>query len=144
MPVKDVRVDLPDLLGRIVRRCLEKDPDRRYQSALDVRNELEDLKKELESAQSLKTSPAPAPSVAVRPRRWWIAAAALLGAALVMLLAIVIFSPLRERFTATPVRQIRSLAVLPFRNMMGDEAQEYFVEGIHDALITESPRPASR
>ncbi|MGA2260252.1 MAG: protein kinase [Acidobacteriota bacterium] len=136
-PVKDVRLDLPDLLGRIVRRCLEKDPGRRYQSALDVRNELEDLKKELESTQPLKASPAPAPFVTGRARRWLIAAAALLGAALVTLLAILAFNQLRERFTATPVRQIRSLAVLPLRNMMGDEAQEYFVEGIHDALITE-------
>jgi TolB-like protein len=33
--------------------------------------------------------------------------------------------------------QIRSLAVLPLQNLMGDESQDYFVEGIHDASITE-------
>ncbi|HYV86107.1 MAG TPA: protein kinase [Patescibacteria group bacterium] len=44
------RADLPPLLGRVIRRCLEKDPGRRYQTALDVRNELEDLKAETAAA----------------------------------------------------------------------------------------------
>jgi TolB-like protein/tetratricopeptide (TPR) repeat protein len=35
---------------------------------------------------------------------------------------------------------IRSLAVLPFKNLMNDDSQEYFVEGMHDALITELSR----
>jgi TolB-like protein/Tfp pilus assembly protein PilF len=35
---------------------------------------------------------------------------------------------------------IGSLAVLPFRNLMNDTSQEYFVEGMHDALITELSR----
>src|SRR5262249_22012752 len=43
VPVVEKRRDLPGPLGRIVRRCLEKDPRRRYQSALDVRNDLEEL-----------------------------------------------------------------------------------------------------
>ena len=39
-----VRPDLPCDLGRIVRRCLEKDPERRFQTAKDLRNELEDIR----------------------------------------------------------------------------------------------------
>ena len=35
---------------------------------------------------------------------------------------------------------IRSLVVLPFKNLMNDDSQEYFVEGMHDALITELSR----
>jgi serine/threonine protein kinase/tetratricopeptide (TPR) repeat protein len=44
--LSDVRVDVPDHLGRIVRRCLDKDPDRRYQTARDLTIELEELGKE--------------------------------------------------------------------------------------------------
>src|SRR5262245_19992407 len=33
--------------------------------------------------------------------------------------------------------QTRSVAVLPLENLSGDADQEYFVEGMHDALITE-------
>jgi len=41
--IADVRADLPADLTRVVRRCLEKDPDRRVQTARDVHNELQDL-----------------------------------------------------------------------------------------------------
>ena len=47
--VTEVRTDLPRHLGRIVQHCLEKDPRRRFQSALDVRNELDSLKDETKS-----------------------------------------------------------------------------------------------
>jgi serine/threonine protein kinase/tetratricopeptide (TPR) repeat protein len=40
-PVRAARSDLPPDLERIVGRCLEKDPERRFQTAKDVRNELE-------------------------------------------------------------------------------------------------------
>jgi eukaryotic-like serine/threonine-protein kinase len=47
--VTDLNPALPRELGRIVRRCLVKDPARRYQTAADLRNELEELKHDLDS-----------------------------------------------------------------------------------------------
>ncbi len=44
VPVANLRPDLPAGLNRIVSRCLAKDPGRRYQSVLDLRNDLEELK----------------------------------------------------------------------------------------------------
>jgi non-specific serine/threonine protein kinase len=41
-PVTDVRADLPPDLARVIRRCLEKDPRQRIQTARDVGNELRD------------------------------------------------------------------------------------------------------
>jgi TolB-like protein/Tfp pilus assembly protein PilF len=41
-PVTDVRADLPAELSRVIRRCLEKDPRHRIQTARDVGNELRD------------------------------------------------------------------------------------------------------
>jgi serine/threonine protein kinase len=49
MALEELKPGLPEHLGRIVRRCLQKDPDERYQSALDVRNELKGLKEETSS-----------------------------------------------------------------------------------------------
>lgn len=40
----------------------------------------------------------------------------------------------------TETGEIRSLVVLPLDNLMNDESQAYFVEGMHDALITELSR----
>src|SRR6185295_17566841 len=42
------RADLPAEFGQIVRRCLAKEPERRYQTARDVKNDLEDMQRELE------------------------------------------------------------------------------------------------
>ena len=42
-----LNVYLPRHLGRIIRHCLEKEPKRRFQTALDLRNELEELRREM-------------------------------------------------------------------------------------------------
>ena len=42
-PVTDARPDLPSDLARVIRRCLEKDPRHRVQTARDVSNEFRDL-----------------------------------------------------------------------------------------------------
>jgi Tol biopolymer transport system component len=47
--VTEINPALPRHAGRILRRCLAKSPDRRYQTALDLRNELEELKTEIDS-----------------------------------------------------------------------------------------------
>jgi len=49
----ELNTALPRHLGRIVNRCLTKDPNRRYQTAVDLRNDLEGLKEEVESGELL-------------------------------------------------------------------------------------------
>ena len=58
LAVSDLRPELPTEVGRIIRRCLEKDPARRMQTALDLRNELEDLKSDSISTPALRSRPA--------------------------------------------------------------------------------------
>ncbi len=50
-PLSDLNAALPRDLGRIVRRALAKDPERRYQTAKDLRNDLEELKASLDSGE---------------------------------------------------------------------------------------------
>jgi len=49
-PVSEVRSRTPPHLARLIDRCLEKKVDRRYQSAKDVRNELESLRREVDAS----------------------------------------------------------------------------------------------
>lgn len=49
--VMELNPALPRHIGRIIRRCLAKDPDRRYQTAVDLRNDLEGFKEEIESGE---------------------------------------------------------------------------------------------
>ena len=55
--VSDIRADLPSDLARIIRRCLEKDPRHRLQTARDVSNEFRDLARQSSSRPSLAASP---------------------------------------------------------------------------------------
>jgi Tol biopolymer transport system component len=52
--VTDLRPDLPRDFVRIVKRALNKDPEHRYQSAKDLRNDLETLKEDLDSGEIAK------------------------------------------------------------------------------------------
>ena len=60
--IKEINPVAPDELQRIVRRCLAKEPDKRYQSIKEVAIELEELQLELKSASELKYSAQPASS----------------------------------------------------------------------------------
>src|SRR5262245_47953992 len=63
------------------------------------------------------------------------------GIAAMVALVILVGLNLRGRWEKSPrivaSAQIRSIAVLPLENLTGEADQEYFVEGMHDALITE-------
>src|SRR4029077_9700255 len=48
-PPTRVVASVPRELERLILRCLKKEPDRRYQSMLDVRNELQEIKEESDS-----------------------------------------------------------------------------------------------
>jgi len=50
-PLSTVRADLPGDLDRIVNRCLQKNPRERFQTALDVLNELRGVKQDLENGE---------------------------------------------------------------------------------------------
>ena len=50
-PVHEVNPDLPREFGRVVRRCMEKDPNRRFQGADDLRLELEEIRREFASGE---------------------------------------------------------------------------------------------
>ena len=82
-------------------------------------------------------SPSPsleAPVAPVRSRsRTVVITALLMTAALAAIL--VLIPALSHRAAATPL--VRSIAVLPLANFSGDPAQEYFVDGMTDELITD-------
>jgi serine/threonine protein kinase/Tol biopolymer transport system component len=97
-PITDANPGLPADLARIVRRCLAKDPDRRYQTAADVRNELEELKHDTESGISGVVS---RPSSRSR-RAWSWAAVAAVG---LLLVAASLFVVTRGRRGDTSVQE---------------------------------------
>ena len=68
-PVDQLRPELPRHLGRIIRRCLHKDPERRYETARGLGNALADLRTEQSSAQPEIRTIAVLPFVDMSPER---------------------------------------------------------------------------
>jgi Tol biopolymer transport system component len=89
---------LPREAERLVLRCLRKDPDRRFQTASDLRLALEDLK---EDSFTGRLGPIPTAAVPARSRWPWAAAAA----AIVAIVAGASYWFLRQRAPAPRVLQ---------------------------------------
>ena len=78
-PVGEMRHTFPRHAGRIIRRCLQKEVARRYQSAMDLKNDLLDLRDELDSGEYATPPP---PVMPGRSRWTWVAMLALAGLAI--------------------------------------------------------------
>ena len=124
-PIEQFNPGFPSELSKIVNKAMQKVRGLRYQRAADMQGDLQSLTDRLES----------------KSKRWKL----LLAPAIVLtLLAIGAFITARiprvrelvlGRSADLP-RQIKSIAVLPLENLTGDPGQEYFVDGMTDALIT--------
>ncbi len=118
LPATSLNPRVSPALEGIISKCLDKEPERRYQTARELRVDLERL-----SAPSPLTAPVPRP----RPRRWLLPA----GAAALAALALLAWWALPR----AGQQRIESLAVLPFVNVGTDPNTEYLSDGITENLI---------
>lgn len=149
--VGSVRAELPRHLSRVISQCLEKQPELRPQTAIDLRNQLHGLRKELESDRILdkasRTDIRPAP----QPGGWsgW-------TVGLVASLALVVGTGLVLRpwdqtgesrvptttAATSAVETPTAIAAMPFHNLADDPDLEWLRSGIPQLLVTAlSQRP---
>jgi serine/threonine protein kinase/tetratricopeptide (TPR) repeat protein len=127
-PLVRYKADVPDELQRIVDEALDKDLETRYQTASGLVADLKRLKK----ASEVPSAPPP-----MEKPRWSKIKRLLITSSAVaaVILLLLIFKPWEIGVQPTQ-EAVSSIAVLPLENRMGDPEQDYFVDGMHEALIT--------
>ena len=159
-PITESNPSAPAELQRIVRRCLEKDPDERYQGIREVVIELKHLRRELEAGGDFDTTVPPTvtsdrsvstsngstikPATASIPpaassaeyviqgiKRHKLITAAITVAILVSTGGLFAYYRRADNVGSS----IESIAVLPFENRSGNADSEYLSDGLAESLI---------
>jgi pentatricopeptide repeat protein len=124
--IEELNPKVPSELARIIHKAMQKDRSLRYQHAAEMRASLRALQGRVAAKASRSKS-------------------LLVPALIAVLIALSATASLRTprvrdwflgKSSAGTPREIKSLAVLPLENLTGDASQEYFVDGMTDALIT--------
>ena len=123
-------------LGWIIGKCLEKEPENRYQSAKELATDL----RRLASPDIVGISALASPRLRKQWRLFIAPVAGLILLALLIILFATDLGRIRTRMFGHGSSTIRAIAVLPLENLSHDQQQEYLVDGLTDELITELTR----
>ncbi|MFQ5676739.1 MAG: protein kinase, partial [bacterium] len=125
-PLTSLRTGVPMELERIINKCLEKEPNKRYQHTDDL---LVDLRRLKESSDS-KNQTISKQKTKTQKRRVSLGIA-LLTVIAFLILGYLFWSPASKK----PEEERKKIAVLPFENL-GPAEDEYFAAGMTDEITS--------
>jgi eukaryotic-like serine/threonine-protein kinase len=134
VPVIRLNPDVPSKFEDVIAKCLEKDPETRYQSAAELKADLKRLQRDSDSQRTVIATPPPKPSA--KPKTWVLVAAGVL-VVLLAVLAIGYFNPIghSRSQTTSATKSVETIAVLPFRDLSGSGSDSWAI-GMTDAVIS--------
>ncbi len=133
---KELNAQIPEDLSNVILRCLEKDKENRYQSAGEVRSELENIEKGIPTTDRAipKRKPLTSKEITVTFGIKKLLIPASVFAALVIV-AVIVWQFLLKKETVSVPPSKPSIAVLPFEDLSPQKDQDYFCDGLAVELI---------
>jgi serine/threonine protein kinase len=128
----------PPAASKIISKLLQKDPDDRYQSANDLCSDLNEIDTPTVRMTLTPTSKTSLGRTIRRPK--WTRALITVAAAVIVAIAIYVVRRdglgTQAKPADSPPPPIRSMAVLPLRNIANNTHDEFLSVGLADALVT--------
>jgi len=134
---RELNTQLPEDFSRVILRCMEKDKEKRYQSAGEVRSELEKIEKGIPTTEKIipKRKPTTSKEITVTFSLKKLLIPGLIVAALVIGAVIIIWRVIPQKEAAPAKSGKYSIAVLPFEDLSPTIDHEYLCDGIAETLI---------
>ena len=134
---RELNAQIPQDLGRVILRCLEKEKEKRYQSAEEVRSELENIEKGIRTTVRMipERKPLTSRQITVTFGLKKLLTPAMIVAA-ILVVAVLIWQLLPKRKAAPGPKIKNSIAIISFENQTGDKAYDYLQKAIPSLLIT--------
>jgi len=135
---RSVNTQVPDDLNLLILKCLEKDKEKRYQSAGEVRSELENIARGIPTTDRIIPERKPLTSkeitVTFGLKKLLVPALVFIG---IVIAGVLIWQLLLKKETVPTTLETvdPSIAVLPFEDLSLDKNQEALANGIPETLI---------
>jgi len=138
---KEINAQIPDDLNKVILKCMEKDKEKRYQSAGEVRSELENIEKGIPTTERVipKRKPITSKEITVTFGLKKLLIPALVAVVLIVI-ALIVWQPWEQKETVPIPSDNPSIAVLPFVDLSPKKDQEYFCDGMTDEIIAKLSR----
>ena len=133
---KKLNAQIPNELSQLILTCLEKNREKRYQSAEEALSELKKIEKGIPITE--REIPKKKPIMSKEITLTFGLKKLLIPALVVIAIAIsavIIWQVLRQKQPVTLQPRKLSVAVLPFEDLSPNKDQEYFCDGLADELI---------
>jgi serine/threonine protein kinase/tetratricopeptide (TPR) repeat protein len=135
---KSLNAQIPEDLNRLILRCLEKDKERRYQSADDLKTNLEKIEKGLPTAEppvpKRKTVTSRPITLTVSRKKLFVPLSIIFAIA-VIAIGLRLFLP--RHHAVPPPTGKPTLAILYFKNSTGDKSLDVWRDGLSRMLSSD-------
>jgi serine/threonine protein kinase/Tfp pilus assembly protein PilF len=134
---REINTQIPEDISRVILKCLEKEKDKRYQSAGEVRTELTNIEQGMPTTERMipETKPLTSREITVQfnLKKAFIPALVVIA---VVIIGVVIWQLLPQKEVVSAPKIENSIAVISFENQTGDDSFDYLQKAIPNLLLT--------